>query len=116
MAHDVRLCLVAQEQGKRVDQNRLPCPGLAGKQVQSRTELHGNVIDDGVILDTKFDEHQAKNSVIREGKQSVSPRRHGATEKISKNILLLLFSVFCVSVVKKIGSEYMYSRGSDPPR
>ena len=51
--------------------------GLTGQEVQSRTKLDLNVVDNGIILDAKLDEHQPQNSLVRLPKQSVSPRRHG---------------------------------------
>ncbi len=53
-----RVGAVAGDQSQRVDQDRLARPGLAGQQVQARTELHGQVLDDRQLTDAQRSQHR----------------------------------------------------------
>jgi hypothetical protein len=47
----------AQKKGKRIDQHRLPCTGLAGEHIETWTELESDVGDGGEISYAEFSKH-----------------------------------------------------------
>ena len=87
MAHHFRGRFVTHKQRDGVNQDGLSSAGLTGQEIQSRTKLDLNLVDNRVILDAKLDEHQPQNSLLRLPKQSDSPRRHGGHGgKLRKNV------------------------------
>ncbi len=49
---------VAQQQGQRVDKDGFARARLPGQQVEAGTELHCDIVDDGVVLNPKFAQHR----------------------------------------------------------
>ncbi len=55
--NDLRGRLLAHQQRKGVNQNGFPSASFAGKKIQPGRELNGQMIDDGVIFQSQFEEH-----------------------------------------------------------
>jgi hypothetical protein len=56
-AHLLAVRPFAQQQRQRVHQHRLPCPGFAGKHVESVTKLQSHIGDRGKIPHPELDDH-----------------------------------------------------------
>ena len=56
-ADHVRRSFLAHEQAESINQDGFPRAGFAGQQIQPRSELDGEMVDDGVILKAQFEEH-----------------------------------------------------------
>ncbi len=58
---------LAQEEGERAHDDGLPRPRLPREGVQARAEREGQVVDDGVVPDAEFDEHDPKPTECDKG-------------------------------------------------
>ena len=56
-ADDVGGSFVAEKKSEGVDQNGFAGSSFAGEQVEAGGELHGHVVDDGVVFEPQFSEH-----------------------------------------------------------
>ena len=50
----------AHQQADGFDEHRLPCPGFAGQDVQTRLEFNLDRIDDGEVLNAKEAKHRKR--------------------------------------------------------
>ena len=57
--------LFAQQQSQRVNQNGLARSGLASQKIQTSRELDHDIVDDGVIFQSKFGQHKDPVRVAR---------------------------------------------------
>ena len=51
-------CFIAQQQGQSVDQNGFACASLARQQVQAKSKLYREIVNDSVIFEPQFGEHE----------------------------------------------------------
>ena len=75
-ANDVRRGASAQRQSQCIHQDGLAGTRLPGKQVQPRPKLHGQVINDGVVLNVNFAQHGVSAKVYHKNRRHVAPN-HG---------------------------------------
>jgi hypothetical protein len=55
--HESAVPALARGEPQRIDDDRLPRPGLAGEHVQARPERDGQRLDDGEVTDPELSEH-----------------------------------------------------------
>ncbi len=49
----------SEQQGERVDKDRLACAGLSGEQVEAGTELDGGAIDHSIVFCAQLQQHSS---------------------------------------------------------
>ena len=56
-ANHVGRGFIPEEQREGINQNGFSRTSFAGQQIQPRSKLHRNIVNDGVILQPQFDQH-----------------------------------------------------------